>query len=326
MATEHYLEFERPILELTRRIQELEEAARTDEKMRQQVQELRERCAEMKRDIYAKLTPAQRVMIARHPQRPYAMDYINGMVRNFVELHGDRGFKDDLAVVCGMGEMDINGKTVAVALVGQQKGRSLDENLKRNFACMNPEGYRKALRVMRLAEKFSMPIVSFIDTMGAYPGIGAEERGQAEAIARNLRDMSVLATPIVCVVIGEGGSGGALGIGVGDRLLMLEHAWYSVISPEGCASILFRDSTKWQEAAEALKFTAADLHRMKIVDEIIPEPLGGAHRDVPEAVTRVREAVTRHLRALLSVKPERLVRERYLRYRSIGSKMPRGKV
>jgi len=316
---EYYLEFEKPIEELKKQIDMLESSSVVDENIKLQIEQLKKRYEDLKKEIYTKLTPAQKVLISRHPQRPYAKDYITGIFSNFVELHGDRNFRDDKAVICGFAELQLNeNKKISVAIVGQQKGRSLEENLVVNFGMMHPEGYRKALRIMKLAEKFHMPVISFIDTPGAYPGIGAEERGQAEAIAKNLQEMAELRTPILCIVIGEGGSGGALGIGVGDRLLMLENAYYSVISPEGCASILFRDSTKWQQAAEALKLTAKDLYELGVVDEIIPEPLGGAHKDVNKTIENVKNSVIRNISELINIPLDELVKKRYKKYRVIS--------
>jgi len=316
---EYYLEFEKPIEELKKQIDMLESSSVVDENIKLQIEQLKKRYEDLKKEIYTKLTPAQKVLISRHPQRPYTKDYITGIFSNFVELHGDRNFRDDKAVICGFAELQVNeNKKISVAIVGQQKGRSLEENLVVNFGMMHPEGYRKALRIMKIAEKFHMPVISFIDTPGAYPGIGAEERGQAEAIAKNLQEMAELRTPILCIVIGEGGSGGALGIGVGDRLLMLENAYYSVISPEGCASILFRDSTKWQQAAEALKLTAKDLYELGVVDEIIPEPLGGAHKDVNKTIENVKNSVVRNISELINIPLDDLVKKRYKKYRVIS--------
>jgi len=316
---EYYLDFEKPIEELKKQIDMLESSSVVDENIKLQIEQLKKRYEDLKKEIYTKLTPAQKVLISRHPQRPYTKDYITGIFSNFVELHGDRNFRDDKAVICGFAELQVNeNKKISVAIVGQQKGRSLEENLVVNFGMMHPEGYRKALRIMKIAEKFHMPVISFIDTPGAYPGIGAEERGQAEAIAKNLQEMAELRTPILCIVIGEGGSGGALGIGVGDRLLMLENAYYSVISPEGCASILFRDSTKWQQAAEALKLTAKDLYELGVVDEIIPEPLGGAHKDVNRTIENVKNSVIRNISELINIPLDDLVKKRYKKYRVIS--------
>jgi acetyl-CoA carboxylase carboxyl transferase subunit alpha len=315
---EYYLEFEKPIEELEKQIQVLQQNTEITEEIKYQIDQLKQQCEQLKKEIYTKLTPAQKVLIARHPQRPYAKDYIEGIFTNFVELHGDRYFRDDRSVICGFGEIGIEEKTLSCAVIGQQKGRSLEENMVVNFGMLHPEGYRKALRIMKLAEKFNMPIISFIDTPGAYPGLGAEERGQAEAIAKNLYEMSQLATPIICIVIGEGGSGGALGIGVGDKLFMLENAYYSVISPEGCASILFRDAAKWQQAAEALKLTAKDLYELGIIDEIISEPLGGAHKDVKQTIENVKKTIVKNLAELIKIPVEQMLKLRYKKYRKIG--------
>lgn len=316
---EYYLEFEKPIEELKKQLDSLKAQSNVDESLRMQIAELEKRYEELKKEIYTKLTPAQKVLIARHPQRPYAKDYILGIFSNFVELHGDRYFRDDKAVICGFAELQLQeNKKISVGIIGQQKGRSLEENLIVNFGMLHPEGYRKALRIMKLAERFKMPIITFIDTPGAYPGIGAEERGQAEAIAKNLQEMSQIRTPIICIVIGEGGSGGALGIGVGDKLLMLENAYYSVISPEGCASILFRDSSKWQEAADALKLTAKDLYDLGVIDEIIPEPLGGAHKDVLKTIENVKKSIIKNIAELIEIPIDQLLKKRYQKYRQIG--------
>jgi acetyl-CoA carboxylase carboxyl transferase subunit alpha len=260
------------------------------------------------------LTTWQRVQLARHPKRPYMLDYVEQVFTDFVELHGDRNYGDDRALLCGMANLD--GQPVAV--IGHQKGRNLHENIERNFGMAHPEGYRKALRVMKLAEKFHRPIITFIDTTGAFPGIGAEERGQAEAIARNLRDMSVLAVPVVSIVIGEGGSGGALGVGIANRVLMLENAYYSVISPEGCAAILFHDASKAQEAATAMKITAQDLSRLGIIDEVISEPLGGAHRDVAVTAENMKKALARHLDELVKIPAAKIAADRYAKFRAMG--------
>ncbi|MEN3014154.1 MAG: acetyl-CoA carboxylase carboxyltransferase subunit alpha [Endomicrobiia bacterium] len=316
---EYYLEFEKPIEELEKQIEKLQQSAVINEEIKQQILELQERCKNLKKEIYANLTPAQKVLIARHPQRPYSKDYIMNIFTNFVELHGDRCFGDDKSTLCGFGELKIDSeKNIVCALIGHQKGRTLEENLTFNFGMSHPEGYRKALRVMKLAERFCMPVITFIDTPGAYPGIGAEERGQAEAIAKNLYEMSQITVPIICIIIGEGGSGGALGIGVGDRILMLENAYYSVISPEGCASILFRDASRWQEAAEALKLTARDLFDLGIIDEIIPEPPGGAHKDVNFAIESVKKSIIKNLMELLEINKKDLLKQRYKKYRKIG--------
>ncbi|MDI6641619.1 MAG: acetyl-CoA carboxylase carboxyltransferase subunit alpha [Elusimicrobiota bacterium] len=314
-------DFERPIIELENRIAELEKISQAGNNTQipqvdisSEIKALKEKCQQLQQEIYSNLTPAQRVQLARHPKRPYTLDYVNLLFSDFTELHGDRNFADDRAIIAGMAFF--NGKSVAV--IGHQKGRTVEENIERNFGMAHPEGYRKALRVMKLAEKFSKPVIIFIDTPGAYPGIGAEERGQAEAIARNLKEMSVLKTPIICVVIGEGGSGGALGIGIADRILMLENSYYSVISPEGCASILFRDTSKSAEAAQALKITANDLFNLKVIDEIITEPLGGAHRNINQTAENIKQSLTKHLSELLNLSTNSLLELRYKKYRSIG--------
>jgi len=269
---------------------------------------------EMKKSVYSNLTAWQRVQIARHTARPYTLDYFQLSFSDFVELHGDRRFADDASMPGGLATI---GKH-RCAVAGQQKGRDTKENIHRNFGCANPEGYRKAMRLMRMAEKFRMPFVSLIDTPGAYPGIGAEERHIAEAIAANIRDMMTLRTPTVAVVIGEGGSGGALGIGVSDRVLMLENAYYSVISPEGCAAILWKHRKHAPEAAEALKLTAKDLKELKLVDDVIPEPLGGAHQNQEAAITNLRDAIIRHLGELVKIPMDQLLEQRYEKFRRMG--------
>jgi acetyl-CoA carboxylase carboxyl transferase subunit alpha len=300
-----------PLEELRQQVAEAELAGPEG---RVQVARLRARLEQEARRVTANLTPWQQCQLARHPERPFTLDYVRGLFTEFVELHGDRGFADDPAIIAGLARFD--GE--AVAIVGHQKGRDIRERLYRNFGQPKPEGYRKALRVMHLAGKFGLPVISFVDTPGAYPGIDAEERGQAEAIARNLRDMAVLQVPIVVVVTGEGGSGGALAIGVGDRVLMLEHAVYSVISPEGCAAILWKDQNEVQKAAGALRLTAADLKRLGVIDEIIPEPLGGAHLDPALAVRTVGRAIRKVLLELRRIKPADLPRHRYARFRVMG--------
>jgi acetyl-CoA carboxylase carboxyl transferase subunit alpha len=309
------LDFERPIVELERKIEELRSFT-SDKKidLNSEIKKLEEKLGKLKKDIYANLSPWQRVQIARHPQRPYTLDYINAIMSDFLEIHGDRFFADDLALIGGIAKID---KT-KILVMGHQKGRDIKENLKRNFGCAHPEGYRKAFRLMQLAQKFNLPIVVFIDTPGAYPGIGAEERGQAQAIAFNLREMVKIAVPIVIIIIGEGGSGGALGIGIGDKICILENAYYSVISPEGCASILWRSSAKAPEAAKALKLTAPDLLNMGIVDEIIPEPLGGAHRDPARTAASIKEAILKHLGELVDISKANLLKSRYEKFRGMG--------
>lgn len=305
--------FEEPILKLKRRIEELS-ALPDDAAHRREIERVREKLDRLSREIYANLTPWQKTLVARHPLRPYTLDYIGALMTDFTELHGDRRFADDPAVVAGFGVF--RGQPVAV--VGHQKGRDTKEKVRRNFGMPRPEGYRKALRVMRLAEKFHRPILTFLDVVGAYPGIDAEERGQAEAIAVNLREMASFRVPIVVTVTGEGGSGGALAIGIGDRILMLEHAIYSVISPEACAAILWKDASRKKEAAEALKHTAADLKQLDVIDEIIPEPPGGAHSDPAGAAAAVGEAIERHLRDLQRRTPDELRASRYDKFRAMG--------
>jgi len=308
-------DFERPIIELERKIEELKGfTAHKDINISGEIARLEEKLAHIKKDVYDNITPWQRVQIARHPKRPYTLDYIDLMMTDFLEIHGDRHFADDKAIVCGLAKVD--GERIAV--IGHQKGKDTKENLERNFGSAHPEGYRKAMRVMKMAEKFGLPIVVFIDTPGAYPGIGAEERGQAEAIAYNLREMAGLRAVIIVFVIGEGGSGGALGIGIGDRVYVLENAYYSVISPEGCAAILWKERTKAPDAAAALKLTAKDLLEMRIIDGIIPEPLGGAHRNPEETAENVKKAIKKDLTGLKDVSKDKLVKNRYDKIRAIG--------
>jgi acetyl-CoA carboxylase carboxyl transferase subunit alpha len=315
MAGAFALEFEKPIAELERQIEELRRlATQRSLDVRREIAPLEEKLADLRQEIYRKLTPFQRVQVARHPRRPYALDYINTVLTDFIELHGDRLFRDDLAIIGGTARFE--GRPIVV--IGQQKGRDTKENLKRNFGMPHPEGYRKALRLMRLAERFHMPILTLIDTPGAYPGLGAEERGQAEAIARNLEEMAILRTPIIAVVIGEGGSGGALALGVADRVLMFENSVYSVISPEGCAAILWKDASQRERAAEALKLTAPDLLAHDLIDEIIAEPLGGAHADPDAAAEALAEAVRRHLGELDGLKAADLVARRADKFLRMG--------
>jgi acetyl-CoA carboxylase carboxyl transferase subunit alpha len=315
MATALALEFEKPIAELERQIEDLKRlASQRSLDVAREIAPLEAKLAELRSEIYRNLTPYQRVQVARHPRRPYALDYINGLFADFIELHGDRLYRDDPAIVGGLGRL--HGRSVVV--IGQQKGRDIKENLKRNFGMPHPEGYRKALRLMRLAERFRLPIVTLIDTPGAHPGLGAEERGQAEAIARNIEDMASLRTPIVVAIVGEGGSGGALALAVGDRVLILENAIYSVISPEGCAAILWRDSSLKERAAEALKLTAPDLLAMGLVDEIVPEPAGGAHADPGAAVEALGVALERHLAELAGMPADELVARRAEKYLRMG--------
>ncbi len=309
------LDFEKPIVELEKKIQELKNfISDKNIDLSSEVGRLEDKLEHLKKDTYSNLTAWQRVQLARHPNRPYTLDYIQMLLSDFIELHGDRAFGDDKAIVCGLAKLD-NQKLV---IIGHQKGRDTKENLKRNFGCAHPEGYRKALRVMQLAEAFDLPIVIFIDTPGAYPGIGAEERGQSLAIALNLREMVRIAVPIIAVVIGEGGSGGALGVGVADRVLVLENAYYSVISPEGCAAILWKDGAKAPEAAEVLKLTAQDLLKMGIIDEAVPEPLGGAHRDPQKTAKELKETINKNLKIVSALNKEELLRLRYKKFRGMG--------
>ena len=314
--TSDYLAFEETIVDIDRQIAELTRLSSvkgidySDEIRKLQ----REQVAEFRR-IYSNLSAWQTVQVARHPKRPLLGDYLNLMVKDFRQLHGDRCFGDDQAIVCGLGHIG----SEKVLIVGHNKGRDTKEKIKCNFGCSNPEGYRKALAKMKFAEKFNIPVVTLIDTPGAYPGIGAEERGQAQAIAVNLMEMSRLRVPIICIIIGEGGSGGALGIGVGDKLAILEYAYYSVISPEGCAAILWRDGNYAAQAAEALKLTGRELHKLGLADVIIAEPLGGAHRNVHDTVYNVEQYIIKTLRELKRTKLENLLENRYKKLRAIGS-------
>ncbi|MBD3169605.1 MAG: acetyl-CoA carboxylase carboxyltransferase subunit alpha [candidate division Zixibacteria bacterium] len=312
-----YLDFEKPIYELEKKISELKEFADGENlEISNEIKVLSSKLEKLQKDIYKKLSRWQRVKIARHPQRPYSLDYIGYFVDDFIELHGDRGYADDKAIIMGFGKIDDR----KVFLVGQQKGRDVKQRQFRNFGMCHPEGYRKALRGFTLADRFNLPVVIFIDTPGAYPGIGAEERGQAEAIARNLREMCRIKVPIVIVVIGEGASGGALGVGVGDRVYMLENSWYSVISPEGCAAILWKQNPqeKYEEAAHNLKVTAQDALELGIVDGLIDEPLGGAHRDPESTAIKVKEQIIRSLDELEGLSIEELIRGRIGKYRKMG--------
>ena len=309
------LAFEKPIFDLERRLDELHrhaESHRVD--LRAEIEATERRLAEVRRETYENLTAWQRVQIARHGARPFFLDYVDLCFSNFVELHGDRLYADDRAMPGGLATLD----THRCVVVGHQKGRDTKENLRRNFGSAHPEGYRKALRLMRLAERFGLPVVSLIDTPGAYPGVGAEERHISESIAVNLREMALLETPVIAVVLGEGGSGGALGIGVADRVLILENAYYSVISPEACSAILWRDRRHAPEAAAALRLSAPDLLRLKIVDEIVPEPQGGAHRDPAAAARNLKQALLRHLGELRPIPIPELLERRYEKYRGLG--------
>jgi len=310
-----YLDFERPIQKIIQRIEELRLIATSEDlELHDEIEKLEKKLVRLREDIYRKITPYQRVQLARHPNRPYSLDYINTVFEDFLELHGDRQFRDDPSIVAGWARFE--GK--AVMVIGQQKGRDTKEKLYRNFGMAHPEGYRKALRLMKMAEKFSSPVITLIDTPGAYPGIGAEERGQAEAIARNLREMAMLETPLVAVIIGEGGSGGALALGVGNRVLIMENAIYSVISPEGCASILWRDDGEKEKSAVALKLNAESLKEFGVIDEIIPEPNGGAHSDFSSAAENLSKVLGKHLQQLSRLSPEELVNQRIEKYSHMG--------
>jgi acetyl-CoA carboxylase carboxyl transferase subunit alpha len=318
----YYLDFEKPIEELDTKIQELKRLSDGQEiDITTEIRNLEKKAKDLRSDIFAALTPWQRAQIARHPERPYTLDYIGMMVSDFVEMHGDRRFGDDPAIVGGVGTI----AGVPMVIIGHQKGRGTKERIRRNFGQPNPEGYRKAMRLMKLAERFKRPVLTLIDTPGAFPGIGAEERGQAEAIANNLMEMARLKTQVITIVIGEGGSGGALGLSVSDRLYMLENSIYSVISPEGCAAILWRKGGRevgladYNRAAEALKLTAPDLKNLKIIDDVIPEPLGGAHRDPSAVAAAITEVIMKSLEALKGKTPAKLVEERYKKLKKIGS-------
>jgi acetyl-CoA carboxylase carboxyl transferase subunit alpha len=308
------LEFEQPLIDLQEKIRGLRLVSSETLDLSGQIQELEQKLSELERKIYGDLTPWQRTLIARHPSRPRSSDYIRELFSKFVELHGDRCYRDDAAVICGLGA--IAGRSVAV--IAQEKGKDTEDNLLRNFGMPHPEGYRKALRVMRLAEKCQLPVVTLVDTAGAYPGIGAESRGQAAAIAENLLAMSLLKVPLVSIIIGEGGSGGALGIAVSDRVWMLENSVYSVISPEGCASILFSDAGRMRESAEQLKLNAQEHLEFKLIDGIIPEPLGGAHRDPEGTIHAVGKIIAENLEELCKVDTQTLVEQRYSKYRGMG--------
>ncbi len=315
MAASPRLEFEKDIVEIQGQIQKLVEMAEESGfDVTEQLEDLRTKLETLKEDTYQNLTPIEQVQVARHPRRPYTLDHIERVFTDWIELHGDRAFRDDAAIVAGWARLD--GRSVMV--LGHQKGRDIKENLRRNFGMAHPEGYRKALRFMRQAEKFGRPVITFIDTPGAYPGIGSEERGISEAIALNLREMARLRVPLISVVIGEGGSGGALGLGVTDRILMLEHAIYSVISPEGCAAILWRSAEHREKAATALRLTSKDLLGLGIADEVIQEPPGGAHSDWDATSSSLQEALVRHLKELRKLSPDKLVKARWSKYDAIG--------
>ncbi|MBW4418553.1 MAG: acetyl-CoA carboxylase carboxyltransferase subunit alpha [Myxacorys californica WJT36-NPBG1] len=309
------LDFEKPLAELETRIAQIRELAEENEvDVSDQIRLLEDRAVQLRQEIFSSLTPLQRLQVARHPRRPSTLDYVQAISDDWMELHGDRGGRDDAAMVGGVAQID--GRPVMI--LGQQKGRDTKDNVFRNFGMASPSGYRKAMRLMDHASRFGMPIITFIDTAGAFPGLEGEQQGQGEAIAYNLREMFRLEVPIICTVIGEGGSGGALGIGVGDRLMMFEHSVYTVISPEGCASILWRDAAKAPQAAEALKITAQDLMSLGILDEILPEPIGGAHSDPLTTAETLKKAILRHLSELDQLTPEQRCDLRYRKFRNFG--------
>jgi len=311
----YYLDFEKPIAELERKIEELEALAEKEKlDLKEEIKLLQSRLRKLEKDTFDNLTPWQRVQLARHPNRPKLLQLADLIFEDFLLLHGDRLYGDDQAIIGGLAKIDNEG----IVFIGHQKGESVKENLSRNFGMAHPEGYRKASRLMNLAEKFKKPLVSFIDTPGAYPGIEAEERGQAEAIAANLEKMSELRIPILVIVTGEGGSGGALGIGVGDRILMLENAIYSVITPEGCAAILWKTQEKVEEAAKALRLTSRDLINLGLIEGIIPEPPGGAHKDIEQTAINIKQAITNNLSELKNIPLQKLLERRYEKYRKIG--------
>jgi acetyl-CoA carboxylase carboxyl transferase subunit alpha len=309
------LEFERPIIDLEKKISDLRHLSTETVDFSTEIRRLELKARKLQKEVFADLSAQQKVQLARHPGRPYMMDYVNLLMDDFVELHGDRGFRDDPAIVGGLAQFD----EWEVLVLGHQKGRNTKENVHRNFGMARPEGYRKATRLMRLASRFRRPIICFIDTPGAYPGLGAEERGQAEAIAKALQVMASLECPMISVVIGEGGSGGALALGVTDRILMLEYSIYSVISPEGCASILWRDPAKISEAATQLKLTAPDLRELGVCDEVVPESAGGAHRNAAITAAKLRVALKKHLKDLVRLPSDVLIEQRYQKFRKMGS-------
>ena len=312
----NFLDYEQPIAELEAKIDELRYMSNdSDLNITEEIQKLKEKSESLTKSIFASLTPWQITQMARHPQRPYTLDYIKLLLTDFEELHGDRTYADDAALVTGIGRL--NGRPVVA--IGHQKGRDTKEKVARNFGMPRPEGYRKALRVMKMAERFGMPVITFIDTPGAYPGIGAEERGQSEAIARNLFEMAQLKTPIISTVIGEGGSGGALAVGVADHLMMLEYGIYSVISPEGCASILWKSAEKASDAAATLGVTSSRLKELKLIDEVVAEPLGGAHRNVPEMAKRVKQAIENKLKELEKLPTDKLIKRRQEKLLNYGA-------
>ena len=309
------LDFEKPIIELEKKLNQMKDiAAKSGKSLDKEALSLEEKINELKKEIFANLTRWQKVQLSRHPNRPYFLDYVYKITNEFIELHGDRVAKDDKAMVGGIAEID--GKSVV--LIGQQKGRTTKERQFRNFGMSNPDGYRKALRLMKMAEKFNIPVVCLIDTPGAYPGLEAEERGQAEAIAKNIQEMATLKVPVICIVIGEGASGGALGIGVGDKVYMMEYTWYSVISPESCSSILWRSWDYKEQAAEALKLTSKDLKKMKIIDGIIKEPLGGAHNDIDLAAKKLKKVIIEDITELEKIKSDKRIENRINKFSDMG--------
>ena len=315
MASQNfYMDFEKPLVELEKKITELKEMSGDSLDLATEIGKLEKKAEKVRSEIFANLSRWQTAQVARHPNRPFTTDYIKHIFTDFIELHGDRLYGDDHAIVAGLAKLD--GEPVMV--IGHQKGRDTKEKVYRNFGMPNPEGYRKALRLMGMAQQFNLPIITFVDTPGAFPGIGAEERGQAEAIARNLREMACLTVPIIVVVTGEGGSGGALAIAVGNRVVMLQYSVYAVISPEGCAAILWSDGTKGAQAAEALKLTATDIKELEVIDEIVPEPVGGAHRDHEAMAKNLHEAISRHLAELRGMSGEQLVEDRYRKFRKMS--------
>jgi acetyl-CoA carboxylase carboxyl transferase subunit alpha len=311
----HVLPFEKPIVELVARVKELRALAENDKRFELELKRLEEKCGRLARDLFADLSPWQKVQLSRHPNRPYTLDYVGELFQDFLEMHGDRCFADDASIVCGVARY--HGRSVVV--VGHQKGRGAKENVKRNFGMPHPEGYRKARRMYDLAARFGLPILTFIDTPGAYPGLGAEERGQSEAIGACLASMARAPVPIIATIVGEGGSGGALALGVANRVHVLEYGTYSVISPEGCASILWKDGSKADEAAERLRITAPELFRLKVVDRVVEEPAGGAHQEPSLAAKNVDAAISEALGELLQRTPDELVRDRYERFRALGA-------
>ncbi len=310
-----YLDFEKPIVELEDKLNEMVQLGQdSDVDMASAISELEEKIAKLKKDTYKSLTRWEKVQLSRHPERPYMLDYIDNICDEFIEIHGDRQVKDDKAIIGGFGKVD----DTSIMFIGHQKGRNTKQRQMRNFGMANPEGYRKALRLMKMAEKFNRPIVTLIDTPGAYPGLEAEERGQGEAIARNLKEMFGLTVPVICIVIGEGASGGALGIGIGDKVLMLENTWYSVISPESCSSILWRSWEFKEKAAEALKLTSQDMTKFKLVDGIIKEPLGGAHKDPAKMYATLKKSILDNIKILSKVSPENRIDNRIEKFSSMG--------